>query len=255
MVTMATLHLGMPGWWTLHGECTSLLAHNCDSTRNSPQWIVEIEDQIWAMAKFNYIHIISVETPQYYVDESLGRYPAVKYPLWPNYQPSEDLDFCYGSVRICEIYYHLMGCWLSLSCRLEDPDALEVKDYVAKQAELAAEVLKECHTRPTLKKKVTSLYNYPRYGCPYKRGKYFFYHYNSGLQAQSTMYIQVCPENAFEILTPLYMFFSEALTSIMHNEWDSNTIYLIHALESGLLSKEAWYLLLSMKINWTRTSI
>lgn len=115
----------------------------------------------------------------------------------------EDLDIYDGSVRRCEIHYHLMRCWLSLSCRLEDPDALEVKEYVAKQAELAAEVLKECHTRPTLKKKVTSLYNYPRYGCLYKRGKYFFYHYNSGLQAQTTMYIQVCPKNAFENLTSL----------------------------------------------------
>jgi prolyl oligopeptidase len=76
-------------------------------------------------------------------------------------------------------------------CRLEDPDAPETKEFVAKQVELANSVLAECEYRETMKKKVTSLYNYPRYGCPYKRGNYFFHSHNSGLQAQNVLYIMV----------------------------------------------------------------
>jgi prolyl oligopeptidase len=74
---------------------------------------------------------------------------------------------------------------------LEDPDAPEVKDFVAKQVELADEVLAGCGTRAKLQKKVTALYNYPRYGCPTKRGHHRFYHHNTGLQSQSVLYMQV----------------------------------------------------------------
>lgn len=75
--------------------------------------------------------------------------------------------------------------------RLEDPDTPETKEFVAKQVELANSILAECQYRETMKKKVTSLYNYPRYGCPFKRGNYFFHSHNSGLQAQNVLYILV----------------------------------------------------------------
>ena len=75
--------------------------------------------------------------------------------------------------------------------RLENPDAPEVKDFVAKQVELADGVLEGCETREKLKKKVTALYNYPRYGCPTKRRSCCFYNHNTGLQSQSMLYVQV----------------------------------------------------------------
>lgn len=75
--------------------------------------------------------------------------------------------------------------------RLENSDAPEVKEFIEKQIELADEVLAKCDTREKLKKKVTALYNYPRYGCPTKRGKYCFYNHNTGLQSQAVLYKQV----------------------------------------------------------------
>jgi prolyl oligopeptidase len=34
------------------------------------------------------------------------------------------------------------------------------------------------------------MYNYEKYGCPFKRGNKFFYFHNSGLQNQSVLYSQ-----------------------------------------------------------------
>lgn len=75
--------------------------------------------------------------------------------------------------------------------RLENTDAAEVKEFVEKQVELADEILTKCDTREKLKKKVTALYNYPRYGCPTKRGNFCFYNHNTGLQSQAALYMQV----------------------------------------------------------------
>lgn len=75
--------------------------------------------------------------------------------------------------------------------RLENTDAAEVKEFVEKQVELADEILAKCDTREKLKKKVTALYNYPRYGCPTKRGNFCFYNHNTGLQSQAALYMQV----------------------------------------------------------------
>lgn len=40
------------------------------------------------------------------------------------------------------------------------------------------------------KEKLTNLSNYPKFGCPFKRGNSFYYFHNSGLQPQSVLYKQ-----------------------------------------------------------------
>lgn len=41
-----------------------------------------------------------------------------------------------------------------------------------------------------INEKLTKLWNFEKYGCPAKHGKFYFYGYNSGLQNQSVIYMQ-----------------------------------------------------------------
>ncbi|KAJ1693682.1 hypothetical protein LUZ63_010380 [Rhynchospora breviuscula] len=73
---------------------------------------------------------------------------------------------------------------------LEDPDSEEVKEFVEKQAELTESVLASCEERGKLREEITRLFDHPRYDTPFRRGDKYFYFHNTGLQAQSVLYVQ-----------------------------------------------------------------
>lgn len=83
---------------------------------------------------------------------------------------------------------------------LEDPDAEETQQFVAAQNELAESILGSCDTRQRFREQMTLLYNYGRYGCPFKYGDKVFYFFNSGLQAQSVLYKQASLDAEPEVL-------------------------------------------------------
>ncbi len=73
---------------------------------------------------------------------------------------------------------------------LEDPDALETQNWVAKQNELTSNFISSIPVRKRIKTRLKNLMNYPRYSPPYKRGGRYFFWKNDGLQNQSVLYTQ-----------------------------------------------------------------
>ncbi|XP_061597969.1 prolyl endopeptidase-like [Cololabis saira] len=73
---------------------------------------------------------------------------------------------------------------------LEDPDSPETRAFVEEQNKLTMPYLEKCAVRAQFQQRLTELYDYPKYSCPYKRGARYFYFHNKGLQNQDVLYVQ-----------------------------------------------------------------
>lgn len=67
---------------------------------------------------------------------------------------------------------------------LENPDSEAVKAFVEQQNKVTLPFLEQCEVREKLRKRLTELWNFPKYSCPFKRGNRYFYFKNAGLQNQ-----------------------------------------------------------------------
>lgn len=125
------------------------------------------------------------------VDDYHGVLIADPYRWWVNPWPRSSCvkieSFRFG----CLVLWGRPFLWRCLERRLEDPESEEVKEFVERQARLTDSVLEKCEERERLRRRITALLDHPRYDTPFKRGGKYFYFHNTGLQAQSVLYVQV----------------------------------------------------------------
>jgi len=73
---------------------------------------------------------------------------------------------------------------------LEDDKSAETAAWVKAQNEVTFGYLQKIPFREALKKRLSDIYNFPRYSSPFRVGEYYFFTKNSGLQNQSVIYVQ-----------------------------------------------------------------
>ena len=71
---------------------------------------------------------------------------------------------------------------------LEDADSDETKAWVEAENKVTFAFLNTIPERERIKARLTKLWDYEKFGAPFKRGNRYFYTYNSGLQNQSVLY-------------------------------------------------------------------
>jgi prolyl oligopeptidase len=73
---------------------------------------------------------------------------------------------------------------------MEDLDSKEVADWVAAQNRVTFDYLAKLPLREHFRQRITQLWDYPKTSIPTSRGGRYFYSSNSGLQAQSPVYVR-----------------------------------------------------------------
>jgi len=83
---------------------------------------------------------------------------------------------------------------------LEDDNSTETAKWVEEQNKVTFGYLAKITFREALRKRLEQLYNYPKYSAPFRRGDYFFFSKNDGLQNQSVYYMQKGLDGKPEVL-------------------------------------------------------
>lgn len=73
---------------------------------------------------------------------------------------------------------------------LEDDNSEETKEWVIEENKTTNQYLESIPYRNQIKKELSEMWNYPKYSAPSKRGDYYYYYKNDGLQNQSVLYRQ-----------------------------------------------------------------
>jgi len=95
---------------------------------------------------------------------------------YPETKKSEVIDTIHG-IKIPDPYR-----WL------EDDNAEDTKEWVKAQNDVTFGYLDKIPERDAIKKRLTELWNYERFGTPFKEGGRYFFSRNDGLQNQSVIY-------------------------------------------------------------------
>jgi prolyl oligopeptidase len=73
---------------------------------------------------------------------------------------------------------------------LEDPNSAETNAWVDAQNELTRDFLDEVPARASIHRRMTQLWDYPKYAAPDRKGDRYFFYKNDGLQNQAVLYRQ-----------------------------------------------------------------
>ena len=97
----------------------------------------------------------------------------------PSYPPArrDPIMDDYNGVKVADPYR-----WL------EQLDSPETRDWVRAEAQLTDSYLEKIPVRQSIKRRLTELLNFEKFGMPFHKGHRYFYTHNSGLQQQSVLY-------------------------------------------------------------------
>lgn len=73
---------------------------------------------------------------------------------------------------------------------LENDNSTETKQWVNEENHITENYLSKIPFRNQIKDSLEKYFNYPRYGAPFKRGEFYYFYKNDGLQNQSILYRQ-----------------------------------------------------------------
>ena len=123
---------------------------------------------------------------------------------------------------------------------MEATDAPEVKAWVAAQNELARPLLETLPQRAWIKRRLTQLWNYERFGVPTEAGGRYFWLRNSGTQDQSVLYVGESLADPGRVLFDPNKTSGDATVSLARFEPSPDGKLLAYSLSDGGTDWDIW---------------
>ncbi|HVU25948.1 MAG TPA: prolyl oligopeptidase family serine peptidase [Opitutus sp.] len=149
---------------------------------------------------------------------TLAAEPAWHYPAARRGDHVDD----YHGVKVADPYR-----WM------EDIDAPETQAWIAAERQSTASALAQMPERDAIRARLTALWNYPRFGLPFKEGGHTFFTRNDGLQNQSVLCVQDGPAAEPRVLIDPNMLAKDGTLALGATAASRDGKWLAYALKSA----------------------
>jgi prolyl oligopeptidase len=116
---------------------------------------------------------------------------------------------------------------------LEDDRSDETARWVAEENKVTFSYLEQIPFRAGVKARLEKLYNYARYSAPFRKGDYYYYSKNDGLQNQSVFYVQKGLDGAAEVLIDPNKFSADGTSRLAGFALSKDNKYLAYGISQG----------------------
>lgn len=141
------------------------------------------------------------------------------------YPPTKKIDVVddYFGVQVFDPYR-----WL------ENDTSADVKAWVDEQNKITFDYLYQIPFRDKIKKRLEEIWNYPKYGSPFKKGDYYFFYKNNGMQNQYVLYYQKSLKDEAEVFIDPNTFSEDGTVSLAGISFSKDNRYVSYSIsESG----------------------
>ena len=147
---------------------------------------------------------------------------------YPATRKSEQVDNYHG-VEVADPYR-----WL------ENPDSEETIAWVKAQNEITFNYLNQIPVRDDIKERLTKLWDYEKYGIPFREGNRYFYFKNNGLQNQSVLYTLKNLDDKPEVLLDPNQLSEDGTVALSGTSISDNGEYLAYGISIAGSDWQEW---------------
>jgi prolyl oligopeptidase len=125
---------------------------------------------------------------------------------------------------------------------LEDVDSEDTEAWVEAQNEITFGYLEVIPERARIRERLTQLWDYERYGTPWKEGDYYLFWKNDGLQNQYVLYMQSNLDAEPEVLLDPNTFSEDGTVSASALDFTEDGRYMVYSVSSSGSDWREFYL-------------
>ena len=144
---------------------------------------------------------------------------------------------------------------------LENDTSIATENWVKAQNIVTYDYLNQISFRPDLKKRMTQLMDYPKYGSPFKKNNKYYFFKNNGLQNQSVLYELISLNSEPRVILDPNKLSKDGTVALSQIAFSNNGKYLAYSIaRSGSDWNEIYVMnletkeLLQDKIKWVKFS-
>lgn len=116
---------------------------------------------------------------------------------------------------------------------MEDFNSDEVKEWVKKENQVTFSYLEKIPFRDKIRERLNEIWNYPKYGAPFKAGDYYFFYKNDGMQNQNVLYIQKGIDGMPEVFLDPNTFSTDGTVSISTISPSKDGKYFVYGISKA----------------------